>query len=91
MRPLPRALSALCCLAALTFLWSCTVPWANPEAGNKQQTEAQFERDSVACQVLAGELYPLDKVKRENAFNECMVDKGWIKREGFDSPYNRQW
>jgi len=72
-------------LAAL-MLSGCTKPWTNPDIPNKHQSEAQFESDSVKCQVISGEEYPLDKHKQEALYNSCMIDKGWIKRDGSGIP-----
>jgi len=62
----------------------CAKQWENADAGNKQQTAAKFERDSVDCEVISGEKYPLDKNKQLNAYDQCMNDKGWTKRQQDD-------
>ena len=73
-------LSALM-LAAL-MLSGCAKQWDNPNVQNKHKAAAQFESDSVKCEVMAGEKYPLNKRKQAELYNGCMKDKGWIQRDG---------
>jgi len=70
------------------LLVGCAKPWTNADIPNKQQSEAQFERDSVDCEVLSGEKYPLDKHRQQALYESCMIDKGWIKRDGSGIPIN---
>lgn len=72
----------LLCLLLTALLLGCSKPWINANSGNKKQTAAQFERDSVACEVVSGEQYPLDKRRQLEVYNQCMSDKGWDRRDG---------
>jgi hypothetical protein len=68
-------------LATLIFS-GCAKQWDNPKVQNKHKAAAQFETDSVKCEVAAGEEYQLNKRKQTNFYDRCMSDKGWIQREG---------
>ena len=70
------------------FLFGCTKPWTNQNITNKQQSESQFEKDSVNCEVMAGEKYPLNKNRQLQFYNNCMTDKGWTKRDGSGIPFD---
>ena len=68
-------------LTALMF-FGCAKQWDNPNVQNKHKAAAQFESDSVKCEVMAGEEYPLNKRKQTELYDRCMRDKGWIQRDG---------
>lgn len=77
----------LCIL--LAGLIGCSKPWSNPDVRNDRQAQAQFRDDSVACEVVAGEQYPLDKNKQIEVYDQCMIDKGWKReRRGDGIPVN---
>lgn len=81
MRPL---FFTTCLMLAALLLTGCSKPWSHQDSGNKQQSAAQFERDSVACEVLSGEKYPLDKHKQLELYEKCMNDKGWVRKRAGD-------
>ncbi len=74
-------LITLCFMLTALLMVGCSKPWTNADSGNKQQSAAQFDRDSVACEVVAGEEYPLDKHKQLELYNQCMSDKGWVREQ----------
>lgn len=77
------------CLVVLSFmLGGCASQWTNPDAENKQQAAVKYERDSVDCEVVSGEKYPLDKHRQLDEFNKCMEDKGWQRSDGQGIPVN---
>ena len=69
-------------MLAVLMLSGCAKQWDNPNIKNEHKAAAQFESDSVKCEVLAGEEYPLDKRRQMELYNSCMSDKGWIQRDG---------
>ncbi|WP_319470740.1 hypothetical protein [uncultured Pseudodesulfovibrio sp.] len=71
----------LCLMFCALLFAGCAKPWSNPEAGSGKQADVQFERDSVACEALAGEKYPLDKHAQFKVYDQCMSDKGWRREE----------
>lgn len=82
MRLFISILMASTLLLATLALTGCAKQWDNPDIQNKQQAAAQFETDSVKCEVAAGEEYPLDKRKQTAYYDQCMKAKGWLQRDG---------
>ena len=69
-------------LAAAVLRAACSKPWTHPDySGNA--ADKQFKADSLHCEVVSGEEYPLDKHKQLASYEMCMADLGWVHhREG---------
>ena len=63
--------------AALLLITGCSKPWSHPDYSGSAANQ-QFEKDSLKCEVVAGEAYPLDKHKQLKSYEMCMSDLGWI-------------
>lgn len=78
-----RRLTFLALLIALTLLFAgCSKPWSNPKYSGATADE-KFEDDSLACQVISGEEFPLDGHKRMERYKACMNDRGWQHDEDY--------
>ena len=70
-------LISLICIAGLLLLGAgCSKPWHNPSYSGAASDE-QFKADSLDCQVIAGEAFPLDGHKQQARYKACMNDRGW--------------
>lgn len=63
-------------LAAAVLLAACAKPWTHPDYSGRQ-ADQKFKEDSVHCEALAGEKYPLEKRRQSRSFLMCMSDLGW--------------
>lgn len=78
------------CLAALLgasllgvlLASGCSKQWENPDIKDSAEAKSRFDKDSRACDVIAGEQYPLDKDKQYKVYSQCMNDRGWVIRDG---------
>ncbi|QGY39126.1 hypothetical protein GM415_02965 [Pseudodesulfovibrio cashew] len=85
-----RILSAALLILALLSLAACSRPWVNPNIPDSKQADYQFDKDSTDCGILASEKYPLSKNQQLPLYEQCLQDRGWIKREPGDGiPLNR--
>jgi hypothetical protein len=62
--------------AAALLVGGCSKPWTHPDYSGAT-LDRMFKNDSLKCEVVAGEKYPLDKHKQNREFLMCMTDKGW--------------
>ncbi|MFH1914606.1 MAG: hypothetical protein ABIK45_10065 [Pseudomonadota bacterium] len=86
---MPRISRSLCLMTALllvllaaSLLAGCSKQWENPDIKDSHEASVRFDLDSRACDVSAGEQFPLDKNQQYKAYSQCMNDRGWIIRDG---------
>ncbi|MUM77715.1 hypothetical protein GKC30_08720 [Pseudodesulfovibrio sp. F-1] len=80
---LPRLMTALAAiLLAAPLLAGCATQWQNPDIKDSHEAKVRFDQDSRACDVIAGEQYPLDKNRQYKVYSQCMNDRGWLIRDG---------
>jgi hypothetical protein len=82
LRPLCLPAVLLCALLAASMLAGCSKQWENPDIKDSHEAKMRFDKDSRACDVIAGELHPLDKNRQYKAYSQCMNDRGWVIRDG---------
>lgn len=75
-----RSCSLLCLVLALCCFLGCAKAYVNPNIENSKQSDVQFERDSVHCDAVSGEKFPLDKRRQLDEYRLCMESKGWQER-----------
>ena len=68
-------ISALLITAAL-LLGGCAKPWTHPNYSGRE-LDTRFKEDSLKCEVVAGEAFPLDKHQQNKKYLMCMADLGW--------------
>jgi uncharacterized Zn ribbon protein len=88
MRPFLLTLCLTVLLGSLAFTTGCSKQWQNPAIEDSAQADAQFTKDSRACDLMAGEQYPLDKDMQYKVYSKCMTDKGWVQRDGDGYRFN---
>jgi hypothetical protein len=70
-------LISLICIAGLLLLGAgCSKPWDNPSYSGTASDD-KFKADSLDCQVIAGEAFPLDGHKQQANYRACMNERGW--------------
>ncbi|ADU61767.1 MAG: hypothetical protein KUA35_00630 [Pseudodesulfovibrio sp.] len=72
----------LSALLAASLLTGCSKQWENPDIKDSAEAKSRFDTDSRACDVIAGEQYPLSKDKQYKVYSQCMNDRGWVIRDG---------
>jgi hypothetical protein len=86
MRNLSRSLCLTAVLGAALLIAllasGCSKQWENPDIKDSAEANSRFDKDSRACDVTAGEQYPLSKDKQYKVYTQCMNDRGWVIRDG---------
>ncbi|EGB15875.1 hypothetical protein DND132_2672 [Pseudodesulfovibrio mercurii] len=76
MRRIIVATLSAALVAAVLLSGGCSKPWTHPDYSGKE-LDRKFQEDSLKCEVVAGEEFPLDKHKQNKRFLMCMADLGW--------------
>ncbi|MBG0790530.1 MAG: hypothetical protein H0S80_08560 [Desulfovibrionaceae bacterium] len=66
----------LAALISLFLFAGCSKPWSH-EGYSGATADDKFKTDSLDCQVIAGEEFPLNKLKQQARYKACMNDRGW--------------
>ena len=70
-------------------LAGCANPWVH-DGYDGVLAENQFKRDSLECDVKAGEMHPLDKHEQLAEYRLCMTEKGWRERQFGEGLFQRK-
>ena len=71
-----RRIVIVSALLAALLLAACAKPWSHPNYSGRE-ADVRFKEDSLKCEVVAGEEFPLDKHKQNKRYLMCMADLGW--------------